>query len=237
MDCVFIDEDQEEDELLPDFFDPLSVQKEKSDNCMLCQSKFGFMGTYNCKRCGVAVCDPCSKSKRRLSKLDKDKLRVCDDCDTLLSNYNFQRMYMREIEDKKANLAEIQQRVEHTQEEISERTEQLSRLKTQYQQKLKEVDDKQSIRDRQINEKRKQLQELQDENKRMKERLHELDNTIDSQATELKQLKEQHAKIAAQNAEYSRDLMLKQEKLQKNEAQLKELQSEDFRQTMQPDEV
>ena len=112
MDCVFIDEDQEEDELLPDFFDHLAVQKEKSDNCQLCQSKFGFMGSHNCKRCGVAVCDSCSRSKRRLSKLDKDKLRVCDDCDTLLSNYNFQRMYLREIDDKKAQLSEIQQRVE-----------------------------------------------------------------------------------------------------------------------------
>ena len=32
---------------------------------------------------------------------------------------------MREIEDKKQQLEEIQHRVEHTQEEISERTDQL----------------------------------------------------------------------------------------------------------------
>ena len=34
----------------------------------------------------------------------------------------------------------------------------------------------------------------------------------------MKKLIEQKEKIAAQNADYSRDLMLKQEKLQKNEA-------------------
>lgn len=135
---------------------------------MLCQSKFGFLGAHNCKRCGIAVCDGCSRSKRRLSKLDKDKLRVCDDCDTLLSNYNFERMYLREIEDKQNALKEVQQKVEHTQEEISERTEQLSRLKIQYQQKLQEVDGKQSIRDRQMSDRREQLQKLQDENQVLK---------------------------------------------------------------------
>ena len=127
MDCVFIDEDQEEDELLPEFFDPEVIQMLKSDNCMLCSQKFAFLSAsqHNCKKCGKSICDACSKSKRRLSKLEKTKFRVCDECDCLLSNYNFSRMYMREIEDKKQQLEEIQHRVEHTQEEISERTDQL----------------------------------------------------------------------------------------------------------------
>jgi hypothetical protein len=46
--------------------------------------------------------------------MDKSKFRVCDECDTLLSNYNFSRMYLRETEEKKQALLEIQQRVEHT---------------------------------------------------------------------------------------------------------------------------
>ena len=58
-----------------------------------------------------------------MSKLEKTKFRVCDECDTLLSNYNFSRMYMREIDDKKNQLDEIQKRVEHTTEEINERSE------------------------------------------------------------------------------------------------------------------
>jgi len=36
MDHVFLDDDQEEEELLPELFDPESVLMLKSDNCMLC---------------------------------------------------------------------------------------------------------------------------------------------------------------------------------------------------------
>lgn len=92
---------------------------------MLCAQKFAFLSAsqHNCKKCGKSICDACSKSKRRLSKLEKTKFRVCDECDTLLSNYNFSRMYMREIDDKKNQLDEIQKRVEHTTEEINERSE------------------------------------------------------------------------------------------------------------------
>jgi hypothetical protein len=108
MDCVFIDEDQEEDELLPDFYDCDMVQMLKSDTCMLCPQKFAiFSPQHNCKKCGKSICGDCSKNKRRLSKMDKNKFRVCDECDTLLSNYNFSRMYARETEEKKQALAEI----------------------------------------------------------------------------------------------------------------------------------
>ena len=110
------------------------VQMLKADACMLCPQKFAiFSPQHNCKKCGKSICGDCSKNKRRLSKMDKSKFRVCDECDTLLSNYNFSRMYSRETEEKKQALLEIQQRVEHTQEEIQERTEQLSRLKIKYQ--------------------------------------------------------------------------------------------------------
>jgi len=92
MDCVFIDEDQEEDELLPEFFDPEVIQMLKSDVCQLCSTKFAMFGSasqHNCKKCGKSICDSCSKSKRRLSKLEKTKFRVCDECDCLLSNTIF----------------------------------------------------------------------------------------------------------------------------------------------------
>lgn len=123
---------------------------------MLCDTKFSMFGasTHNCKKCGKAVCDSCSKSQRRLSKLEKKKYRVCDECDCLLSNYNFSKMYAREIEDKKQTLDEITARIEHTQEEISERTDQLSSLKIKYTQKLQEVESKQGIRDKQISDRK-----------------------------------------------------------------------------------
>lgn len=36
MDHVFLDDDQEEEDLLPELFDPESVHMLKADNCMLC---------------------------------------------------------------------------------------------------------------------------------------------------------------------------------------------------------
>jgi hypothetical protein len=69
---------------------------------MLCSQKFGLLNSAkNCKKCGKCICDACSKPRRRLSKLEKSKFRVCDECDILLSNYNFTRMYTREIEEKR----------------------------------------------------------------------------------------------------------------------------------------
>lgn len=50
---------------------------------------------------------------------------------------------MREINDKKTNLVQLQNRIEQVRDEVSERTEQLERLKLKYQQKLKEVNEKQ----------------------------------------------------------------------------------------------
>jgi hypothetical protein len=48
---------------------------------------------------------------------------VCDECDCLLSNYNFTRMYEREIEDKKQQLEEVTSNIERCGEEINEKTD------------------------------------------------------------------------------------------------------------------
>ena len=43
---------------------------------------------HHCRLCGKSVCDKCSLNKRYLSKSDKKTYhRVCDFCDTKLSNY------------------------------------------------------------------------------------------------------------------------------------------------------
>ena len=73
--------DNEEDNL-PELFDPASVVKQKADACHLCSTPFsGMMSSilvskdkkrHNCKRCGISVCTLCASSpKRRLSKIDK----------------------------------------------------------------------------------------------------------------------------------------------------------------------
>ena len=54
----------------------------------------------NCNRCGKAVCEQCSTSKRRLSKLEKKKYRVCDYCDTVLVNFSLDQMWAREVGNK-----------------------------------------------------------------------------------------------------------------------------------------
>lgn len=47
-----------------------------------------FNRRHHCRRCGKSVCQKCSMTKRYLSKSDKKTLyRICDFCDTKLSNF------------------------------------------------------------------------------------------------------------------------------------------------------
>lgn len=167
MDHVFLDDDQEEEELLPELFDPESVQMLKSDNCMLCMQKFSilsFSTANNCKRCGKAICDSCSRTRRRLSRMEKSKSRVCDECDTFLANYNFSKLYSQEIQQKKVKLEEITRKVEQSTEEVQERTDQLNQLKSKYQKILIDVEGKSAFRDKELNEKRQLLEQYREKN-------------------------------------------------------------------------
>ena len=63
MDCIFLEEEKEES-TLPQIFDVDSVQQLDSRFCMLCSETFGrirMIFKHNCKRCGKAVCEHCSK--------------------------------------------------------------------------------------------------------------------------------------------------------------------------------
>ena len=58
---------------------------------MLCErfftsSKIGDKD-FNCKRCGRTVCKDCSSEKKLISQDAKHEERVCDLCDTVMSNY------------------------------------------------------------------------------------------------------------------------------------------------------
>jgi hypothetical protein len=97
--CTFLDNEEDN---LPELFDPKAIPQQRgTEHCKLCQTAFSSKMGFNkdrqkkhCKRCGAAVCGLCSASpKRRLSKIDKQKYRVCDECDTLMSNVNFDQMY------------------------------------------------------------------------------------------------------------------------------------------------
>ena len=109
MDVVFLDEDQKEEDGLPEMFTPESVEQLQSNSCMLCSDTFSVVRLFkhNCRKCGKMVCENCSKARRRLSKLEKTKHRVCDECDALLSNHNLEKMFQREVASKKANYEEM----------------------------------------------------------------------------------------------------------------------------------
>ena len=76
---------------------------------MLCSDTFSVVRLFkhNCRKCGKMVCENCSKARRRLSKLEKTKHRVCDECDALLSNHLLEKMFQREVASKKANYEEM----------------------------------------------------------------------------------------------------------------------------------
>lgn len=65
MDCIFLeDENTKEENNLPQIFDTDSVHQLDSRFCMLCSETFGrirMIFKHNCKRCGKAVCENCSK--------------------------------------------------------------------------------------------------------------------------------------------------------------------------------
>lgn len=78
--CTFL---ENEEDALPDYFDTKKVAKKKSESCMLCIKQLsGFKTSKNrrhhCRHCGMSVCNLCSQNRRRLSKLDKEKHRICD---------------------------------------------------------------------------------------------------------------------------------------------------------------
>lgn len=82
---------------LPEVWERYSQTRTKQDNCNVCEELFSMMAVFGmgnrnfyCKQCGHAVCQSCSTNKRYLSKDAKEKLRVCDLCDTKLDNVRLQ---------------------------------------------------------------------------------------------------------------------------------------------------
>jgi len=105
---VFVDDGNDEDRL-PDFFDTniIHERRHKKNYCMLCLIEFGGFGKLgvgkkrlNCKKCGISVCELCSQTSRRLSKMDKKSYKVCDRCDHSMSNTMFKDNLKNDIRSK-----------------------------------------------------------------------------------------------------------------------------------------
>ena len=80
---------------LPDEFDDfgkeaLNLQK----MCELCEvvfNKIKGINRHHCRKCHRSVCTQCSNNKRKLSKKDDTLFKVCDFCDTQLSNFKLEQ--------------------------------------------------------------------------------------------------------------------------------------------------
>ena len=117
---------------------------------MLCSETFGafrMVLKHNCHRCGKAVCENCSKQKRRLSQLDQKKHRVCDECDALMANHLLLKMFEREVQSKKNLYEEKRAELKDTKYACSDALQQLERAKQIWEQKTQETDKKIQIRE------------------------------------------------------------------------------------------
>lgn len=143
--CTFLDNEEDN---LPELFDPKSVVFQNLDQCQLCNTNFsGKMQSllvlggghskdknrHHCRRCGISVCTLCSQSpKRRLSKIDKKKYRVCDECDTLMSNVNFDQMYQNCLQQQEETLAEVKRNIAKRDVQLKQLSQRLEKYKTQF---------------------------------------------------------------------------------------------------------
>ena len=113
--CAFV---EDEEDNLPEKFDQKFVKLQNTDNCQLCDKAVTRMNItgqghkrHHCRKCGMSVCSLCSQQQRRLCKEDKQKYRVCDQCDTLMSNANFEQMYKDLMKQQQTALIEIKKAI------------------------------------------------------------------------------------------------------------------------------
>jgi len=100
---------------------------------------------HHCRRCGRCVCTLCSSSpQRRLSKVDKKKYRVCDECDTLMSNVNFDQMYQNCLRQQDEAMNEVKHQIAKRDIQLKQITQRLEKYKTQFQVKLVEIAEKEA---------------------------------------------------------------------------------------------
>lgn len=61
--------------------------------CELCNAVFNKLRgnpRHHCRNCFKSVCDKCSNNKRRIYRNSEKEYRVCDFCDTKLSNFKLE---------------------------------------------------------------------------------------------------------------------------------------------------
>jgi len=60
---------------------PVWVPDVQVNNCPLCNAKFTIIyRKHHCRKCGIVVCDGCSKGKAFVTNVSTKEVRVCDNC-------------------------------------------------------------------------------------------------------------------------------------------------------------
>lgn len=100
---------------------------------MLCEAPFtrkikvmNRNSQKNCKRCGSAICEVCSETRRQLSKNDSTLYRVCDKCDTLMDNFRLKQNHEDVLRAQKTKIEMLNNQIvqlEEDKQKLQEDTE------------------------------------------------------------------------------------------------------------------
>ena len=97
---------------LPEVFDFNAVTWKRKPQCQLCDLEFGVVTRrHRCRKCGRSVCQACSTKSRRLCAQEKQKFKVCDLCDTVLSNKGIEQMYKNILHAKNENIDYLEEQI------------------------------------------------------------------------------------------------------------------------------
>ncbi|CDW79685.1 and ph domain-containing protein 6 [Stylonychia lemnae] len=227
--------DNEEDNL-PDMFDIKKIKKVQSDNCGLCEkplSRITLAGTstqkrHHCRKCGTSVCNLCSQQKRRLSKVDKKKFRVCDVCDTLMSNNNFESMYDNCLRQQQTTLNEIKRNINKREIQIKQANLQMEKYKKQLEQKLKEISEKESEKREKLTEKEELLSQFKQEYDEYRQKLEEMESDMQQKNEVIEKLQEQKSQLKLEKRKIENQRQKKESELKDQNKKLNEVYGQDY---------
>ena len=170
--CTFVDNEEDK---LPDVFDPSKVVKQNHESCYLCTKTFSKMQTaltgarHHCKKCGQTVCALCCNNTRRLSKLDKKQHEICDKCDMMMANINFESMYITCIEKQQHTLLELKRDLHKKDQKLKIVSNQLDRMRLKFDSRVIELDAKESVQRAEIEQQELIMSQIREENEMMVE--------------------------------------------------------------------
>eukprot|EP00347_Sterkiella_histriomuscorum_P005670 403355710 len=241
--CTFLDNEEDN---LPDIFDTKKIKKQKTENCGLCEKNLGrsalagaitgtgsFHKRHHCRKCGTTVCSLCSQQKRRLSKVDKKKYRVCDVCDTLMSNCNFESMYDNCLKQQASTLSELKKNITKKELQIKQVNLHTDKYRKQLESKLKEISEKEQQKRSVLADKQDILEMHQKEYEEQKAKLDQMTVEIETKNKLIEELQEQRAKLKAEKKKVETQRIRKENELKDQNKKLHEVIEVDYAQSFE----